>query len=606
MNLSKITGVIVNEQRNIVGFKLQGPAKELMSLVGLEPDKMMEVSATCNQLFSFNNGKGFRNGQVYFNSQGKAPRIELCKGFSFVWVKKYMQFRDGHMEPIANIMNIVAKEVENNTVKRYIVVYQAIDKSDIEHQYEKFKATQSEAYKLNSLSISELVLAARLFQPGNFVVKHRKSDSGSQTIFVTGKSGYSLSKLPSITWGGNTSKKFKPAMHHEDAPGISTMPQHEFDIMDLFTFVREVSGYIVNFADTEYETITKSAVTGSSFHDFGLGEVGSPYLSFNEKELNISCLFKRLGYIPVKIDGETRDIVTVINRSKTLFYNGVKHLSEFGVIVPEKSAQYLVTKFSGAMSLSEITDRSILEPISILINKDMRSMRYFRVLTGTVGMIAESKLNGYILPTNVLYTKVSEIVKSQFILKAVKGLLRDDPFAFRAKEVAPQFVAMSPSQLQQVVDAGIDIYDASYKGVEPGKKTKANKDSSLITIQYRLAGKNINYWSFDKLRASEEAPDYVKEIFAQADNSPDAVTRFDWLNQLKKVTESVKKEYSRELWLHKCAMYLKSNGVSVHHMDANNWRIDESSRVQVGKDYVCTLPGCEDLHVVLSGSITIM
>lgn len=560
----KLIKLVVNKDYRLLGFMAEGTEKDFG---GSSRHKVTDV-ISLNRMKAM----GFKNKQIVIRNGVIVEQGD----FRLNHLDMLMAVDEGGFIPVDNTIAITKVYMMNNERVGFELTF-----------------GDGSAHKI---SYNNTISLCDLFRPLNFVVRYKDNKR-----FIAGKANSSLSSIPVETLGVESkAKKPKPAAKAiEQVTGDFI---NEIDILDLYDFIREVNGFIVNLPGTAYKTTTESSAVGAGFIGFDIGEVGTPWLDFNETKLNVSCNFKKPGVLPLEISpGVNKNIVTFVYRRKNIFYNGQNHIGRLGVIIPEGEQDRVLAKFGKSMSFTPITNDKMIQTMYMLTGK--RKIVLYEVDTSKVGLIARSKLDELIIPTQDVYKYQLDLTKSKLIIKYLNGLMKEldtsGEFNGSKKEIAPQFKSLTSNELEVLEANGIDIYSGAFTLRDEGHKSSGMGQDDLIEMEYGIDGLYASKFTYKQIcECGEKIPKFLKDVVYEFGGISDINTKMERASSLLEEMNSRVNHSKRKLWLHKSAMYLKSNKSGVHSHDKKNWELDERKRTK-SKAYNCRLQGCEKLKLSL-------
>lgn len=563
----KLTHLIVDEAYRLIGFIGEGKARDF----GEISNEKITRPISMKYLFDTN----FSNKQIAV----RKGIITEKEGFKLNQLPMQMLTNNSYV-PISNTITLTKRYVQDNTVVGFGVTIG-------ENLNGKF------TYE-NTIKMCDM------FRPTNFVIRY----GANNKRFIAGKAGMSLNSLPTETIG-EVSKAKRTKSAAKEVDNVTGNFVTEVDIMDLYNFIRSVNGFIINLPGSSYKATTQSSPAAKEFVPFNIGEVGTPWLDFNETKFNISCNFKKPGAVAVELHpGRLTNVITFVYRKKNIFFNGDNYIKKLGVVVPNSADDELKARFGKSMSFTEITDVGMTQPISMLIAQ--QNVKFYEVDTSKIGLIAKSKLDSMILSTPDLYRKVLQLTQYKFTLKYLNGLVKDlkNSGGFtsgeKPKDIAPQFAAMTNEELMTLTENGIDVYTGAYTIKDEGHKTSGVAKDESVEVAYEIEGCVPKSMTYAQMVAS---PDKVPEFLSVLMANFESITDFNERGlKAREAIDRLEKEISalkRDLWMHKCAMYLKSNKSSVHSHDAKNWELNTKKRTKA-KCYNCKQKGYEKLQLLVS------
>lgn len=560
----KLTQTIVDQSYRLIGFTGEGKAKDFGDLSN---EKVMKPIS-----LKFIFGTRFSNKQISV----KNGTIIEHEGFRLNKLPMIMLTDSGYVN-VDNTIKLTKRYVQDNVNIGFGV---------------EMGGTPAKFTYENVLKLCDL------FNPVNFVIRTGKDNKR----YISGKPGSSISDLPVEVVGTTTAaKRVKPTT--KEAGPVTGELVHEVDILQLYEFIRSVNGYIINLPGTEYKATTESAAAAKEFVPFGIGEVGVPYLDFNESKFNVNCNFKKPGAVAIELKpGRITNVITYVYRRKNVFFNGENYIKKLGVVVPTSSEAELLSRFGKSMAMTAITDPGMVSPICMLIGQT--NVKIYEVDTSKIGIIAKSRIDSFILDTNNLYKDVLQLTGNKFIIKYLNGLIKDlkatgcVPESSKLRDIAPQFAAMDNSELEKLSENGIDIYTGAYTSKDESRKTSGSSEDT-VEVEYAIEGLNANSLTYKKMvEDGSKNPDFLNSVISSMESIENFGDRADKAYEMLEKLQKTNDEIKRRIWLHKCAMYLKSNKSSVHSHDAKMWVLNDKKRTKA-KCYNSKVKGCERLQLLV-------
>ena len=475
----KLTGAIIDANFNLIGFKVSGKAKDFGEMGTEKVERVISIGHLMNIRFN--------NFQAYFCD----GRITEKGNFHVNQLQLFRMDGSGELTKVPNELWITSRYVHNNENVGFGV---------------KFGDGTENKYKY-----ADVLKLAEIFNPMNFVTRV----NANGRIFIAGKAGYPLSALPVHNMGDpGTNKKTKSGA--KPVTPVTGQKINEIDIFDVFDFVNKYNGFIINFAGSEYKATGETyEKVNDNFKSLGVGEVGNPYLTFNETKFNATCRFKNPGVITITPDGTgpvfagvASAVYTYIYRSKNIFYNGEHHMTKIGLILPSEAEADLYNIFSSSMAIEEVTDANVIAVVNRLIN--WKNSRIFQVDVSKLALISPHKYNKYIMDVDELYRVVLKFSTAKISQIYVRGALKElAGFGYVAppknRPIAQQFALKSEKELSELIMAGVNIYDGSYN--EPGETVRNSGAASSDTIpevRYIIDGLDPKNYSYAKLTDSDK------------------------------------------------------------------------------------------------------
>lgn len=567
----KLTHLIVGEAYNLVGFVAEGKDKDF----GRIGTGTQSSPVTLKYLFDIN----FSNKQI---AAHKGKIVEKA-GFKLNKLPMLMLSGDGY-KPIDNTITLTKRFVQNNENIGFEVEIGGMGKSKFSYE--------------NTIKMCDM------FRPTNFIIRFGTDREGKQTKrFIAGKPNMPLSMLP-VEVVGKTTEAKRTKSTTKAVDNITGTQVYEQDILELYSYIKDVDGFIINLPGTVYKATTESASVGENFVPFNIGEIGTPILDFNETKFNVNCNFKRPGAVAMKLsNNKTTNVITFVYRRKNVFFNAENYIKKLGVVIPADKESELLTKFGRSMALTEITEPGMIQPISMLIGRI--GMKFYEVDTSKIGIIAKSKLSGMVMDTPKLYYSVMQLTVSKLRIKYINGLLKELQEmgcvveSEKIKDIAPQFAAMNTTDLEILSENGVDIYSGAYTIKDDNRKTSGVSGEDTVEIAYEIEGltpKSLTYKQM--VEGGPKVPDFLASVIDGLSKIENLGERAIKAKEILAEEQKKADEAKRALWLHKCAMYMLSNKSGVHSHDKRNWEVNTKRRVKA-KCYNCKLKGCENLQVLL-------
>lgn len=563
----KLTNLIVDQNYKLIGFIGEGKAKDFGEL---STDKITRP-ISMKYIFDTN----FSNKQI----AAKKGLITEKEGFKLNTLPMMMLTDSGYV-PVNNTIALTKRYVQDN--------------ENIGFGVEIGGSQQAKFTYENTIKMCDL------FRPLNFTIRYGQDNKR----FIAGKAGCPLSALPFEVIGSTTDAK-RTKSTTKKAEAITGGFVNEVDILDLYDFIRNKNGFIINLPGTKYKTTTESAGVAKEFVPFNIGEVGTPWLDFNETKFNVSCNFKKPGAVALELTpGKLTNVITFVYRRKNIFFNGDNYIQKLGVVVPNEAEEELLELFGKSMSFTPITDVGMIRPISMLIAQT--NVKFYEVDTSKIGIIAHNKLDNYILTTTEIHSKVLSLTQNKLVTKYLNGLVKElketgnITTGEKVKDIAPQFAAMSNEELIALAENGIDIYSGAFTVRDESSKTSGASTDETVEVAYAIDGLNVSSLTYKQMQAGgDKVPNFLAAAIAKFNSIEDLDERGRKAREALDALEKSTNEIKRALWLHKCSMYLKSNKTAIHSHDKRNWELNTKKRTKA-KCYNCKLKNCEKLQLLLS------
>lgn len=583
----KLTKAIVDGNHSLIGFVVKGKERELGGL----SENMVERSVPLSTIIS----DKFSNNQI---SVVKGKIIE--KG-SFRLNQLHMTvYVNNSYVDIDNSVALVQRFVQNNENIGFRVRF----------------ADGSE----DNLRYANVLMLCKWFKPVNFSIR---TSSKNRQYICGKKGGPNIDQLPAVQLG--KAPEVKPKRTKSAAKDKKELfngaIESGFDILDVYGFIKDCNGCIIKLPDEKYEAASEGGEKKlDSFTSLGIGEVASVDLQFNPTKLNVNAKFKKVGIVPVTINGTVQNITTFVYRNKSIFLRGENYIKKFGIAVPTDKEEELIKFLGKSLALEKITDSTITAPLGQVI--DAKSLAFYKVDSSKIDLISEKKRAESILTGNQLV----ELCKKQYEMKLISkalgpraGLMKTlkdalgDSFVADVKGKKPFgiFSMMNNDALNALREAGIDIYNGSYTVpgtpyVKPGAGKK-DEDSDSVEIEYILKGYDAGKITGSKVLDAAKANDttkltpFVINVVNEVLKAGDFQKQFVAASEAYEAAERTLNNINKTLWMHTSSMYLIGNKKKIHNKDSKNWIPDASSKVKTARVFECTAAGCEGLTVKFSG-----
>lgn len=586
----KLVKTIVNDKRNLIGFVLEGKDKEFD---GFSDDKVLKPIP-----LKVLAEKNFKNKQIEITRNGF-----IEQGNFRVNDLPMMALIDNKFIDVPSNVELVKKFVQNNTIIGFTV---------------KFGDGSLENFRYN-----HVIKLSSWFKPVNFMTR----TSGTNKTYISGKPGVmKLDDLPTKVLGEESkAKRMKSNAQKQSDIEDKVQFSNGVDIIDLYDAVDSFDGLILKLPNEGYKVANKrERVVAEEFSNLGIGEYSYPKLMLNETKLNVNAAFKKPGIVQIEFaPGTVMPIQSYVHCTKSIFLNAESYIKNFGVAIPRACEGKFIELFGKSMSLKLITDDSLVKPITALSCKN--DLVFYSINSTKLDLISKDKLDKYILDTKQLRDKVDEMFIPKAIVKYLSpksGLINEvkkkygvDVKKASGRSVMPLYSAMNQEFLEKIKEAGIDIYDGSYnrtiKADESDIKEREHikeKEDGVVSIDYCIDGKELKKWTYKKIaeegaKGSKELPAEVVKVVQYISGIKDPVKQVEEAmkihNEYEKKVEAIKKE----LWLHKCSMFIKGDNSKIHQDDKDKW-VEDTGRRTKATIYNCVAPGCEDLRLaVLNASI---
>lgn len=583
----KVTKTIVNGQRNLIGFVLEGPEKAM----GGFTDKVIERPYPTESLLALNfsnnqlkvvDGKFIENNNFSINS---LPMVVLTE--------------DGQYIPIDNTVAIMQRFVQDNENIGFRVQFSDGSEDNIRY--------------------ANLIMLCKWFKPGNFAIR---TSSLGKTYISGKKGGPSLSDFPEVVLGDEPKvrpKRMKSAAK-ETKKAVQGALETGYDILDIYKFIDDCNGSIINLPSEKYVPNTvegKDELVG--FTSLGIGEVASPRPLFSGININVNANFKKVGVVPVSINGQKTNLTSFVYRNKSIFLNGENHIKKFGIAVATEKEDALISTLGASLALEKITDSTIIQPLSQVI--DAKSLAFYKIDTSKIDLISEKKRKASILSTEKLFELCIKKYELNLISKALGprgGVIKDCKAVLgidaastaEGKKLFGIYSMLSPEALETVKAAGIDVYTGAFINTDGKAKTKkatgADPDRN-VTIEYVVKGYDPSKLTGSKIRDAVRNNDTTKvsatviKYVSEIEKIADMKEKMEEATKLYGLIESKIADINKMFWMHNASMYIEGNKSRIHSHDNSKWVPDTSSRVKNAQVYECNEPKYAGLTVKFTG-----
>ena len=605
----KIVESIVDTHRKLIGFTIEGKESEFGGFSANKIRKNVTIASLA--------GIHFDNSQLKVEATGQLVE----KGNFKINELPMKVLVNNNFVSVPNSIEILGRYAKDNKIIGYDVGFG--DKSTGKYTY------------------NNVVQLSYWFKPTNFVIRK----SARRRTFISSKPGCTnLDELPihyldNAKAKSNNIQEQKPQEQHIQEKKTQDKPKNQLidekdihkdgvfdngvDLIDICEALDRCGGLILKLPNETYIKSTVERVkTSENFTALGLGEYAYPKIEFSGTKLNASVNFRKPGMVPIEFGpGAKMPIQSFTYKKKSIFINAENYIERLGVAVPKSYEQNLLDSFGQTMGLKEITDKTMTQAVSALTSKP--DLVFYELDTNKIDLIQKDKLDDYILNLNEL----NSIVRKYFSVKAVskylsprtglvaelKKALKTDYKEASGKQPIALYSAMSAEIREKISESGIDIYSGAYlktskvedidqKEVERAKQ----KEDTSVGIDYCIKGLEINKWTYKRLKAEgskekSSLPVQVLNVIKTFENTPNSVDKMIKAFKLFEAYEKKEQELKNTLWLHKCAMYLKSNKTSIHQHDKDEWEQDTTRKTKASI-YNCKKAGCEGLMVAVSNS----
>lgn len=582
----KITKSIVNLQRSLIGFMIEGKESEF----GGFSNEKIERGIPTNKLIAMK----FSNNQI---STVKNKIVER-NNFKINSLPMVV-FTDNGYIPMDNTVNIIKRFVQDNKNIGFRV--QFADGSEDNFKYEN------------------VLMLCKWFKPGNFAIR----TSAKGLVYICGKQGTSLDKIPAEIIGEEAEKKTKrmKSAAKEKTNTFNGAFENGCDILDVYEFIADCGGCVIKLPNEEYTAKTTENAESEGFTSLGIGEVASARPEFNATKINVNAGFKKVGFIEVPVNGVSQKITTFVYRKKSIFYNGDNNMKKFGIAVPTENEEELIKKIGSSLALEKITDTAITAPLGQVI--DAKSLSFYRVDASKIDLISKEKRKNSVLTSK----KLVDICKKKYVLKLIEkalgpkgGLLKElkneltdeDIAKATNKKIAGMFAMFNKEALDVISSSGIDVYTGAYNAPASSNKNGAksggtSEETQNVEVEYILKGYDAGKLTGSKILTAVRnndttaVPQEVIEKIIKIESISDAKERYAKATKMYNTVLNKEADLDKKLWMHIASMYINGNKAKIHTHDAKYWTPDISSRVKTANVYQCNAKGCEGLTIKFKG-----
>lgn len=577
----KLAKSIVNQQRSLVGFMLEGREKDFGGMSNNTVTQAITIKELINRKFH-NKQIAVVNNRILEKDNFKINSLPM------------LVFTGTEYIPVDNSISLTKRFVQNNENVGFEV---------------KFADGTT-----NNFKYENIINLTNWFKPANFMIR----TSSTNKMFISGKPGcMKLSDLPVVTLGEESKAKRTKSGAKEKVETITGALPSGFDILDVYDFINGCGGCIIKLPSEKYIGKTPGIEENdkeAGFTSLGIGEVASAIPLYNAAKLNVNAGFKKVGIVNVKLNKQQVGITTFTYRAKSIFANGENKISKFGIAVPIDKEDQLVKSLGASLALTKLTDEAVTKPLSQVI--DAESLVFYTVDTSHIDLISPKKQHESIMSA----TELAELLKRRFLLNLVTkfcspktGLIKelktvngDDVIeSAMGKKLFGIFATMAPEYIETIKEAGINVYDGSFDtfkvtGYSP-KPKKAGDDEDAdtdVSIEYTLKGYDAGKISYKVIKDAALNNDTTK-VPAEVINLAKAILAIkDPKKQAKVALEKFKEaerefnETTKKLWMHNASMYLLGEKTKIFTHEKGKWTIDAGSRIKTATVYQCNLvPG---------------
>lgn len=575
MNKIKVVGTIVNTDRALIGLTLTGSEADF----GGVGDAHVERNFHIGELIKMQ----FRNKQLVTTEKG------ILESTNFRLNSLPMKVLvNNNLIAIDNGIALVGRFEQNGKNIGYTVKY-------------------SDNTKEN-LTVSALVSRSKWFKPTNFSVRSQGMGRG----YIAGTNGLVIANLPVTVVGETKNNGKKPASNSVKTGGMSSGIKTTsvnagsgYDIFDIFDIAEQLNGQIIKFNNDTYTPIAAgNTATAEEFNDYHFGEVAEPRLAFNPTKINANGNFKKVGYVPVSINGANKRITTYVHRTKSIFAYGENNLQTIGIAVGKSKKNDIINTLGASLSVNEINDAATTNCLNAIIDLG-EDLTVFSVNVRNLELISEAKRKSSIMSAEGIeklckmrfgYKLISKFLSPRTgLLKTLKNNIGDAAAAnATSKKLASEFVGYSDDMLQKFRELGFDIYSGAYVKVAetPTSSDKKSDDADeKLSIEYVLEGADdtkITGKQIGQMVAAGDTskiPAEVVKLLANILAIKDPVAQYKEAMTEYRKSEKIIADINKNLWLHNASMYIEGNKVHIHTHDAKDWAINTETKVKTATVY---------------------
>lgn len=569
MRKLKIIKTIVSTNRLLIGFYIKGEGADFGAVTQQEIEKAMSLEQLAQVKFSNN------QISVTLDDRGN-PRIIEKQNFKL------------NSLPICIYDGIKCVNIPNSI--------EIITKFVMHNESIGFRVRYGDGIEDN-IRYNNLIAISKWFNPVNF--SFRKYSNGKTSI--CGKNGNSLSLIPEVKIHDNKDKAHinNEEVNREKPVELSSDSlKNEIDILDIYNFIADSHGYVINLASERYKSVTTSVVSSSDlpFSSIGIGEVASPYPAYNASKINVNALFKKVGIVNIEVNGQNVNIVTFVHRYKSIFLNGDNYIKKLAIAVPIEETKKLVDSIGSSLKLNELTDTTIIQPLSQVIN--VKELKFFTVDTNNIDLISKQKRESSILSAY----DIAKLCKRMYELKLIskflgtkggllKQLKQELPSSIvtekENKKITPYFSIMSQPVLDKLKEIGVDIYTGAYVKAD---RNKFKNNESSIEIEYSLLSHDASKMTgaaigelldYSPLDLPEKVVNICDEVLAVQDKAE----QYELANKVYKMVDNMIKDLNKTLWMHNASMYIDGGKSKVHCHDSEKWQLLDNENGKNGSIY---------------------
>lgn len=581
MNI-KVTHSIVNEERGLIGFRVQGREKDFGGMSNEIIDTCLSVQALAKM--------NFQTSKISVNPNG---RVIVGKNFSLnsLPMLKYVGGNGEQYIPIDNSVQILSKfeKCEPDNGKRTVL---------------GFRLKFGDGFEDN-FRYEHVMLLSTYFKPTNFCVKSKPNGTG----YIQGINGTSMSTIP-CTVVGKAPERVNKRPEPSKAKKIEQVGKitNDFDILDVYEIINKADGCVIRFIGDNYVPVSNEKVSSEEFVSFNTGEVASPKLKFNPSKLNVNANFKKPGKVYADFGMGGDWINTFVHRTKSIFVAGEKYADTFGVAIPKVKENEFISTIAGTMGIEKVTDINLIKPLEVAVNNGAYTFddySFFRIKLGKIDLISKNRMSNSILSAEQIAKICQRMCELKIVNKAMStrgGLLGElkeklGPEGISKATNKPPFGIFkyfNKDQLIQAQNMGFDIYTGAYiKAPTVSKAAGSGDTETKVEIVYSLKGYDPGKITgkaaleFARKNDTSKMSKGVVDMINHVDSIGDLNVKYAEANKVYYQTESEIEKLNKILWMHNASMFLTGNKSKVHTHDNTDWVIG-ASRAKSAEVYTNT------------------
>lgn len=581
----KAVKAILDTKNALVGFVMEGTEKEFGSF----GDKTIQKPVQLSELIRIK----FHNSQFDTSSN----RLKELGDFRITELPT-MKFDGTDLTDCDASIKLISRILYNGDLVGFEI---EVDGQSARYRYE------------------DVLRLASYLKPGNFVVRRTENKS-----YIAGKPGVlQLETLPEINMGEDAKKsKRKRTSTGGEATEVVQAKKvvNVKDLLSLYEILRKSNGVVIKLPKENYIVTTERVKQAASeFTPINIGEIGSPYISFGEANLNANTTFKKVGTVSVPIpSGGVFPVFTYTWSTKTIFFNGENHMKRFAIAADAETIKMIKKEYEPYMAIRELTDDSFTNPIMQITGR--KDFVFLEVDTSKLSIISPEKAQYHMMHAKDIRQKTFLMLNAKVINKYIKGAIgevKEMADAARitldsSKKYFGIFEGLSEEYITAIKNAGIDVFTGAYTRTEdykpaydkPENPEGVSEGSEKYGMEYGLKKANPDELTYKVMSTGGISALYEKDILATPalQQFVDTIQGIQNIKERYKVllgkqreVEEILREARTALWAHKIAMV--STG-AIHKHDRDMWVQNVKSRVK-GFVYDCQEEGCEDLYLIL-------